>query len=857
MAAMVALCATIPPAFAQQTVLNPDGTSHIAYAASTNPSDWIPDRKEPAGKLTNVGEYEGRFNVLQYGIDPPSSPASFYNWQGYQTRTQAPAGNSFVGGDLWVNPDWRSGNGTDYVRTGLWGSAMPESAVNAGKYDNGKASMPIVSFTNKDGAGHFEVWDPGMNPDTGWIDLPNTANLVRYGGWNSIDMRLLPAQGKVEYYLNGTLIYTWANPAGDDGSLPGQFWAMYLNARNNGSTSFQTYWSDLMAGQLLEGGHNIGDTPGDVAIRSGPGTPGATVVSNGARIGGSVSAQGSMLAPSEINFAGNVDIAQNVKGDHASFAFSRAPGATTRIGGDVTLQASGAGGGTVANPIQVGGSVSVDDTSLMGGNWNVAGSLHNAGTVSPGNSIGVIGVGRNLVMTPDSTYQAELNAAGQSDRIDVAGTTSLAGGLSISSADGYKLGHPYTVLTSQGGFGGTMFDNGKVTWDRPDYVFIAPQLRYGPDAVTVTIDRNATPFASAAKTPNQAAAARGLDSLAFGNKAHDAVAQMTSTAEASRAFGQLSGEIHASAKSVLMEDSHFVRDTANERVRQSFAARSDGQARPADGNPVDTWVKGFGAWGDAHGKNGAAGVDTSTGGVLFGADTLIGDAWRAGLMGGYSRNTFNAGAVNSSGTSDNYHIGAYGGTQQGPIGLRGGAAYTWHNLDTNRSVGFAGYNDSLKGTYGGSTAQVFGEAGYKLDFGKAMVEPYAGLAYVNQRMNGFQEKGGDAALHGKSGSDHALFSTLGVRGSSDFEIGGQTLTATGGLGWRHAFGNVLPDSTLAFTAGGPFSVTGVPIARDSAVVEAGLSTDVAKNATVGVSYVGQMGGSSQSHGVNARFLYRF
>ncbi|MFM0306099.1 autotransporter domain-containing protein, partial [Paraburkholderia sediminicola] len=76
--------------------------------------------------------------------------------------------------------------------------------------------------------------------------------------------------------------------------------------------------------------------------------------------------------------------------------------------------------------------------------------------------------------------------------------------------------------------------------------------------------------------------------------------------------------------------------------------------------------------------------------------------------------------------------------------------------------------------------------------------------------------------------------------------------------WRHAFGNVTPSSSLAFASSATtFSVTGVPIARDSAVVEIGLDVSVGKNAKVGVSYSGQYGSGYRDNAIQGNLLWRF
>ena len=52
----------------------------------------------------------------------------------------------------------------------------------------------------------------------------------------------------------------------------------------------------------------------------------------------------------------------------------------------------------------------------------------NAGTLAPGNSIGTLNVNGTYTQAAGSTYQVEVNAAGQADRINVTGNATINGG---------------------------------------------------------------------------------------------------------------------------------------------------------------------------------------------------------------------------------------------------------------------------------------------------------------------------------------------------------------------------------------------------------------------------------------------
>ncbi|WP_084807105.1 autotransporter domain-containing protein [Bradyrhizobium sp. NAS80.1] len=265
----------------------------------------------------------------------------------------------------------------------------------------------------------------------------------------------------------------------------------------------------------------------------------------------------------------------------------------------------------------------------------------------------------------------------------------------------------------------------------------------------------------------------------------------------------------------------------------------------------------FGSWGHTDGDGNAARLSRSTGGFFVGADASVFDAGRFGAVAGYSRTTFDVKDRRSSGSSDNYHLGLYGGTQWGDLAFRTGAAYTWNDISTSRNVTFSGFTDSLKGDYNAGTAQVFGELAYGIGKGAARFEPFANLAYVNLRTDGFTEKGRAAALTSTSANTDATSTTLGLRASTTFGLNYAVVTAKGTLGWRHAFGDVSPFSTMRLAGSDAFAIGGVPIARDAAVVEAGLDFALTPNAVLGVSYGGQFGSGVSDQSARANFSVKF
>lgn len=519
---------------------------------------------------------------------------------------------------------------------------------------------------------------------------------------------------------------------------------------------------------------------------------------------------------------------------------------------------------TVASGGRLGGAGTVGATTLAAG-----------GRITPGNSIGTLTVNGAYVQNAGAVYEVEIDPRTvTSDRIDVKGMATLANGaaLSVINSTGatFVAGQRYTILTSTGLTG---------NYGSADLV-LTPflSLRNATDAMNayLTVVRTGT-AGSIGGTGNEQEVGKAVDSLPDGNAVQNGVYNQATLDAARRALGQLAGEIHASARTVLIDESWLLRAAVNDRLRSAFGAvgaapmatlsygfTADLAPRIQGAMPklpsadrFAVWGQGYGSWGRTGSDGNAASLSRSTGGLLVGADAAVFESLRFGVVAGYSHSSFDVKGRLASGESDNYHLGLYGGGQWGALGLRTGASYTWHDLSTRRGIVAAGLGDTLRADYDAGTAQVFGEVGYRIDVDQIAFEPFAGLAYVVLHSDGFRERGGAAALSGGSDDTSLGYTTLGLRAATTTRLAGMDLTLRGGLGWRHAFGDVDPKTTLAFAAGNPFSIAGLPIARNAALVEAGLDLGFGPNISLGASYTGQIAEDAQDHAFKGVLSVRF
>jgi len=571
-------------------------------------------------------------------------------------------------------------------------------------------------------------------------------------------------------------------------------------------------------------------------------------------LGGTLAVTGSILGPVTIASGASLYNAGTIGSGTGDFVINAGDllndGA---IDADVLNAGSFENDGWVSGFVATSGSLS--GMGSIGGDLLVAG-----GVVAPGNSIGTITVGGDLGLAAAAVLEIEIDPNGTSDQIRVGGDAAIDGAsMQVSLPEGAVMGlRSYSVITAGGSVTGEF-----ASLNDPfgaAYPFLDAALTYNGDTVRLDTQRSSVPFTVFARSANQSAVAAALETFPLRQDPFSDAVLSLNASNAAAAYTMLSGEIGASAKSVFIDDSRFLRDAVTERMRGTAASPQPGLsavAAPArdDPNSGAVWARGFGAWSSIDGDGNAADLDSNTGGLFIGADTGF-EGWKIGIVGGYSSTDFETRAA--SGNSEDWHLGLYGGHEWGDFALRTGLAYSWQSVETTRGVAFPGYSDVLNAGYGSGMAQAFGEVGYGIDLAPARLEPFAGLAYVSLQTDGHAEEGGGAALVVPDSTMETAFSTLGLRATLPLELGSARARLNGALGWQHAFGDVTPVSTQYFAAGGSaFTVSGLPLAVDSLLVEAGLHMTLSDSVALDAAYAGQFGDGTSQNGVNATLRVAF
>lgn len=508
----------------------------------------------------------------------------------------------------------------------------------------------------------------------------------------------------------------------------------------------------------------------------------------------------------------------------------------------------------------------IEPEGMLSGGGTVHGDVQNGGAVygGYGSQGGTLTIDGDYTQSPDAGLMVMVGAPKGTSRVDVTGSATVSGWVhALVPMGGYRGDARYTVLTALGGISGRFED------DCGCYAFLDLKLSYDPTAVHLDVARNKTAFAEMAASRNGAAVADAVEALGIGQPFYD-LAVTLNGADAASLFGQLPGEAHGSTVTGLIETGQLIGTQINDRLRSAFGtvgaeplpllAYGDEDITTASLTPAErygAWGSAFGSWGSTDSDGNAGKLSRSTGGFVTGLDGLVTDDWRLGFLAGYSHSSFRVADRKSSASAETYHLGIYGGREWGALAFRSGLTYSWSAIDSGRQLAFYDLGGSESSSHRAGTTQVFGELGYAMKAGTVAFEPFANLAYVNVHSSGFTEQGGAAALSVYGGSNDVTFTTLGLRASTGFDIGAMKATARGMLGWRHGFGDVTPTVTQALSGSPAFSTAGAPLARDAAIVEAGLDFAIAPAASLGVSYQGQIGTKARDHGFRADLSVRF
>ncbi len=494
----------------------------------------------------------------------------------------------------------------------------------------------------------------------------------------------------------------------------------------------------------------------------------------------------------------------------------------------------------------LGGNVSVMAAATLRGHGTILGSVTNAGSVSPGGTIGTLAIGGDYNQASTGTLDIEISPTGSSQLV-VAGKADLAGHLQLNLDSGnYVRGTTYAILTAGNGVQGA-FAN--VTQDGQNLIFRT--LTAGGDvelflASTGLLEPNAQSINGRGLAHVLDAANLAVSPADPFNMVLDAVAKLPPNRQ-ERGFEVLGGEIYADLDGVIRDGMRaFASDVAHQ-LRTGSVTAGD----PNTGAAV--WGHAVGRFFSLDAANGANGTFDSSAGFVAGYQTAWADDATLGVAVQYDHNLISTNDLPQKANLDNFRIAGYGEQRWGAIFGDAILGASYGHGDVGRTLGASGLAGQASGSIDGFDLGGTVIAGYRLESGRYAVEPYIRLTYQFGQQSAIDETSASpAALHIGGKDRSSLQSTLGMRSSTSYALGAGTLTPEIQIAWAHEMVPIpahLQESFEAFPQ--QFTVSGISSDRDAAYVDVRLDYATSGATDVYVAYSGLRGERTTSNAISA------
>jgi len=581
----------------------------------------------------------------------------------------------------------------------------------------------------------------------------------------------------------------------------------------------------------------------------------------------------------------------DVTGSLASPDYQIDAGAGIAFARDHTLTGGAVVNGTWTSPL-----LTVGSTGTLMGTGTIIGDVESHGTIAPGLSPGTLTIDGDLLLGSGSLLSLEITPTA-SDLLHVTGATTIDGGsLHVDIASGYYTsGQQFTLLSSDGGLSG---DYETITIDNQSSFLVfsvenTDTATVGAFGGDVTVTR--LPYAIAATTRNAYGASLGLTgATSLATPAMQSILaeiDFMSLGEVAQGLKQMSPEPYSALVETSFSAMRLFSDTIRERT---YTARGGGEsilamlpggemsrmtelasrsiasdapsgitATSGQAGARGLFVKPVGQYVGFDKGHNRTGFNAWQYGVVAGGDLAVNDTLLAGFQVGYVHSDLSfSDTAKSNGRSDTFLGGLYASYASGGFYADGlvQAGAAWNRLV--RKIEFGSIATRPEGTY---VSFLFGGSlttGYDWTFGKFKAGPVATLDYGYVSVPGFAETGdAELGLTVRGFSGNSLKTGLGAKVSGTFTVGETTTVSPDvSLRWGHEFLNDSQNIKARFN-GSPTSSfsakTGDP-ARDSLLVDAGVSMGMSDSTKLYLRYSGQLfgqGSRSQAGAVGVRYEF--
>ena len=398
----------------------------------------------------------------------------------------------------------------------------------------------------------------------------------------------------------------------------------------------------------------------------------------------------------------------------------------------------------------------------------------------------------------------------------------------------------FEVADGQQVFDGVTTNN----MDVKSVFFKLGETTVGDKKIDVKMEKNAdVTFEQFASTANEQKIAAAIE--ASGNKLTGEILSAKTENEIRDTYRALDDDFYATARNALVVNATAVSRTVMDQAR----GMGEGRSAEVDNGRARIWAAGIGHWGEAEGTKNTMDVDFRTG--FLGAEALVLDNTKFGAFFGYGTTDYKSGLNKIDG--EDKHFGVYGLTDIGNVTMTYGVAYTDEDRDTVRVMN----TNVNQHSENASVLQGFVEGAYNFDLSVAKVSPYVGFTWARVETDAVVDYAIGHSFKTDEIKDDLQIATLGVRTAVPFAMGNMPVALTADLGWSHYFGDTEGLVNVQMGEGGKFAAIEGSELKDQANLGLGIVGQVAKHATVGVSYSGSWGSDINTHGIFANVRFNF
>ena len=276
----------------------------------------------------------------------------------------------------------------------------------------------------------------------------------------------------------------------------------------------------------------------------------------------------------------------------------------------------------------------------------------------------------------------------------------------------------------------------------------------------------------------------------------------------------------------------------------------------AAGEEKGVWGQIFGrtAHQDGAGSRTLTGYNATSFGFVLGADTVFGDASRAGVAFSYSDiDVDETGGARENAQIDNYAVSAYYAYETGGAYINGALSYAFNNAETLRNNAFG---QAISGEYDIDQFSAKLNAGHTQYLDGFEVTPFASLQYATLNQDDFQELGG-LNLDVEAGNVNFFEGGIGVKLATMFESGDTQVRPEVSLGYFYDFVGDSRELSAGFAGGNRFNLVGVDPSQSSFEVDAAVNIYGTGNVSFAFGYDGEFRSGFSSHSGTARLRVKF